>query len=323
MSAPPAESKVAPSLSIVATLYHSEPYVREFCDRAAASAQRAGADYEIILVNDGSPDNALQVAKEYADSHERVTVVDLSRNFGHFKAMMAGLSYCQTDFVFLIDSDLEEEPEWLDDFWRSLRANEADVVYGVQITRKGKLFERVSGALYYRFVRTVTGLQIPTNVVTARLMTRRYVSALLRFQEREIDIAGLWVLTGFHQVAHPIKKHSTSETTYTLTRKLNLLVDSVTSFTNRPLIAIFYLGVFISVVAGGSTCYLIVNRYLLDTPLSGWTSVMASVWLLGGLIISFLGLIGIYLAKVFSETKQRPNAIVREVYSKCRPSRSS
>lgn len=320
MSAPAAEAKVAPSLSVVATLYRSEAYISEFCERAAAAARKLGMEYEIILVNDGSPDQSLSVAKQYADTHERVTVVDLSRNFGHFKAMMAGLSYCDSDLVFLIDSDLEEEPEWLVDFWQSLNDNAADVTYGVQTVRKGKLFERVSGAIYYRVVRALTGLPIPANLVTARLMTRRYVSALLRFQEREIDIAGLWLLTGFHQVAHPIKKHSTSETTYTLTRKINLLVDSVTSFSNLPLIAIFYLGVLISVIAAAFGCYLIVNRYLLDTPLSGWTSVMASVWLLGGLTISFVGVIGIYLAKVFNEAKQRPNHIVREIYPKARAS---
>lgn len=306
------------SLSIIATLYHSESYVSEFCERAAAAAQKLTNEYEIILVNDGSPDQSLRVAKQYADTHERVTVVDLSRNFGHHKAMMAGLSYCQNDFVFLIDSDLEEEPEWLGDFWQSLNANEADVVYGVQTVRRGKLFERVSGAIYYRVFRALTGLPIPNNIVTARLMTRRYVTSLMRFQEREIDIAALWVMTGFHQVPHPIKKHATSETTYTLVKKVNLLVDSITSFSNLPLIAIFYLGILISVIAGGFTCYLIVNRYLLDTPLSGWTSVMASVWLLGGLTISFVGLIGIYLAKVFSEAKQRPNIIVREIYPKTR-----
>jgi putative glycosyltransferase len=305
-------------LSIVATLYQSEPYVAEFCERAAGAARSLFPEFEIILVNDGSPDGSLRVAKQYADSHERVTIIDLSRNFGHAKAIMAGLQHCQGDLVFLIDSDLEEEPEWLVDFWRSLNENDADVVYGVQGKRRGGFFDRLSGAIYYRLFRALTGLAIPFNLVTARLMTRRYVQALTCFEERELDIAGLWAITGFHQVSHSVKKHSTSPTTYTFAKKMNLLVDSITSFSNAPLIAIFYFGLLVSAVAAAFTCYLIVNRYVLDTPLSGWTSVMASVWLLGGLMISFVGVIGIYLAKVFSEAKRRPNTIVREIYPKSR-----
>lgn len=305
-------------LSIVATLYRSEEYVVEFCDRAAASARAIGKDFEIVLVNDGSPDGALRVAKEYADRHAEVTVVDLSRNFGHHQAMMAGLSHCQGSLVFLIDSDLEEEPEWLVEFSKTLSESGADVVYGVQAARRGGLFERVSGYLYYRVVQALTGLPIPSNLVTARLMTRRYVDALTRFEEREIDIAGLWALTGFLQVPYTIKKHSTSATTYTLALKVRLLIDSVTSFSAAPLIGIFYFGVLVSALAALFLCYLILNRYFLDTPLSGWTSVMASVWLLGGLQISFIGAIGIYLAKVFTETKRRPNTIVREIYAPTR-----
>ena len=323
MSAHNAEAKVLPRLSIVATLYHSERYITEFCERAAAAAGAFTGRFEIILVNDGSPDRSLEVAKQYADTHEQVTIVDLSRNFGHQKAMMAGLSHSQGEFVFLLDSDLEEEPEWLNEFWRSLDENVADVVYGVQVARRGGLFERLSGAIYYRVFRALSGLPIPDNIVTARLMTRRYVAALTSFEEREIDIAGLWAITGFHQVAHPVKKHSSSDTTYTLARKVNLLIDSITSFSSLPLIAIFYFGIFVSSIAALFTCYLVVNWAFLDSPLSGWTSVMASVWLLGGLIISFVGIIGIYLAKVFSEAKRRPNTIVREIYSKSRETHSS
>ena len=301
-------------LSIVATLYESEIYIPEFCDRAAAAAATLAQDYEIILVNDGSPDDSLLVAKRYADAHDRVTVIDLSRNFGHHKAMMAGLAHAHGDLVFLIDSDLEEEPEWLIAFVKLLQESGSDVVYGVQTKRRGGLLDRLSGALYYRTFRAFTGLPIPFNLVTARLMTRRYVNALTRFEEREIDIAGLWAITGFEQTPCPVTKHVSSRTTYTFARKLNLLIDSITSFSSSPLVAIFYFGLFVSAVATAFTCYLIVNWLFLDTPLSGWTSVMASIWLLGGLLMSFVGIIGIYLAKVFSEAKRRPNTIIREVY---------
>lgn len=304
-------------LSIVATLYRSAQYIEEFCRRASSAArQRDGDDYEIVLVNDGSPDDSLELAIHLCESDPHVIVVDLSRNFGHHKAMMTGLAHARGEHVFLIDSDLEEEPEWLLCFSEQMARDRCDVVYGVQAQRKGDIFERWSGQCYYRFLKALTGMALPENVVTARLMTRRYVNALLRYDERELFMAGLWHTTGFDQRPQTVNKHSTSETTYSFRRKLSLLVNSVTSFSNAPLIGIFYIGVAISFVAGAYTAYLVVYWLFLAKPLSGWTSVMASIWLLGGLVISFIGVVGIYLSKIFSETKRRPYTIVRQIYGR-------
>ena len=304
-------------LSVVATLYQSASYIEEFCRRTEDVAMSLVGDaYEIVLVNDGSPDDSLRVALQLRQSHPQLTVVDLSRNFGHHKAMMTGLAHASGDRVFLIDSDLEEEPEWLLNFTERMGQERCDVVYGVQVQRKGSWFERWSGEWFYALFHALTGLTLPKNVVTARLMTRRYVEALLRHDEREVFMAGLWHITGFDQRAHAVTKKSTSETTYTFRRKFALLINSVTSFSSAPLVAIFYFGICISLLAGTGTLYLIVNWLFLARPLSGWTSVMMSIWLLGGLIISFIGIIGIYLSKVFSETKRRPYSIVRQVYGK-------
>jgi len=304
-------------LSIVATLYHSALYLNEFHKRASTVAERmTGGDYEIILVNDGSPDNCLDLALSITEIDPKVVVVDLSRNFGHHKAMMTGLAYAKGDRVFLIDSDLEEEPEWLEAFALQMDQELCDVVYGVQQRRKGGWFERWSGLFFYRLFNALTGLSLPENIVTARLMTRRYVLALLSHKEREVFMAGLWHITGFDQRQHGVVKHSTSESTYTFQKKMSLLVNSVTSFSNTPLISIFYIGILISSFALIYIVYLATNWFLLEKPLSGWTSVMASIWLLGGMIISFIGVIGIYLSRIFSETKQRPYTIVRQVHAK-------
>lgn len=304
-------------LSIVATLYQSAPYVTEFYQRITVAArQLAGDDYEIVLVNDGSPDHSLDLAVEIAHRDTHVIVVDLSRNFGHHKAMMTGLGYARGASVFLIDSDLEEEPEWLTRFAEQMNRESCDVVYGVQEKRKGNWFERWSGQWFYQLFRILTGLQLPQNVVTARLMSRRYVEALLRHQEREVFMAGLWHITGFVQAPHTVRKHSTSDTTYTFRRKMSLLVNSVTSFSNAPLVSIFYIGVSISAFAVLYISYLVTHWLFFARPLSGWTSVMASIWLLGGMIISFIGIVGIYLSKIFSETKQRPYTIVRQIHGK-------
>lgn len=303
-------------LSVVATLYKSAPYIREFHERASAAARElAGEDYEIVLVNDGSPDNSLDLAVELTQHDTHLVVVDLSRNFGHHKAMMTGLAHAKGERIFLIDSDLEEEPEYLLAFADHMRSDNCDVVYGVQERRKGSWFERWSGQWFYRFFRVFTGLALPQNVVTARLMTRRYVDALLRHEEREVFLAGLWHITGFDQRAHTVNKHDSSATTYDLRRKVSVLVNSVTSFSNVPLIGIFYIGISISLLASVYIAYLIV-QWMLARPLSGWTSVMASIWLVGGLIISFIGVVGIYLSKIFSETKRRPYTIVRQIYAK-------
>jgi len=304
-------------LSIVATLYQSAAYIAEFHQRASAAArQLVGEDYEVVLVNDGSPDNSLDLAVQLTESDDHVVVVDLSRNFGHHKAMMTGLAHARGENVFLIDSDLEEEPEWLTAFAEQMENGKCDVVYGVQERRKGGVFERWSGQWFYRFFKMLTGLSLPENIVTARLMTRRYVDALLRHKEREVFMAGLWHITGFIQAARTVKKHSTSETTYTFRRKMSLLVNSVTSFSNAPLIGIFYIGLAISLIAILYIFYLSIYWLFLARPLSGWTSVMASIWLLGGMVISFIGVVGIYLSKIFSETKQRPYTIVMQVYGK-------
>lgn len=301
--------------SVVATLYHSEPHLEEFWRRTSAVArQLAGDDYQIVLVNDGSPDNSGEIAIRLSESDPHVLVVDLSRNFGHHKAMMTGLAHATGDLVFLIDSDLEEEPEWLLPFSARMAAEKCDVVYGVQQKRRGPAFDRWSGRIFYRSFRLLTRLELPDNVVVARLMTRRYVDALLRHDEREVFIAGLWVLTGFAQSPHEITKHSTSVSTYTMRRKVAQFVDAVASFSSAPLIGIFFLGCIISFFAAIYIAFIMVNWLTHANPPSGWTSVIASVWLLGGLIIAFIGVIGVYLSKIFSETKRRPYTIVRQIH---------
>jgi putative glycosyltransferase len=304
-------------LSIVTTLYRSATYIKEFHRRASAAAREiAGDDYEIVFVNDGSPDNSLDIAMEVLNSDHHVVIVDLSRNFGHHKAMMTGLAHTVGDQVFLIDSDLEEEPEYINLFAKQMDSSSVDVVYGIQSKRKGGWLERITGEIFYMLFDALAGITLPRNVVTARLMSRRYVDALLMHREREVFMAGLWHITGFQQLPLAVTKHSTSKTTYTIKRKLSLLVNSVTSFSNAPLIFIFYIGATISTLSAIYIIYLVLHWSLWGKPLSGWTSVMASIWLLGGMIISFIGVIGIYLSKIFSEAKQRPYTIVRQIHEK-------
>jgi putative glycosyltransferase len=306
-------------LSIVTTLYNSAPYLVEFYDRVCATTGQISDDFEVIFVNDGSPDKSLEVALELHRKDPRIRVIDLSRNFGHHKAIMTGLAYARGDLVFLLDSDLEEEPELLRVFHEALSTNQADVVFGVQQKRKGDLFERLAGNLYFRVFNLMSVQQIPPNHITARLMTRRYVAALMQYREREFVLSGLWVLTGFKQIPIAVTKHHTSPSTYNLRRKFSHLVNAITSFSNRPLILIFYLGTLIMMLASLAALDMIIRRIFFGVMLEGWASLIVSIWLLGGITIFCLGVIGIYLAKIFSETKQRPYTIIRDVYERNSP----
>jgi putative glycosyltransferase len=170
--------------------------------------------------------------------------------------------------------------------------------------------------MYFTVFNLLSDCPIPENLVTVRLMTRRYVSALVAHGEREMIIAGLWALTGFHQVPVGVTKHRRSVTTYSLKHKVSVLVNAITSFSARPLEFIFYLGLTIGGLASMAAAYLIVRRLFFGVMLPGWPSLVVSVWLLGGLILACLGVIGIYLSKIFIETKQRPYTIVRHVYER-------
>ena len=301
-------------LSVVTTLFRSAGTVEEFHRRAAAAAGNLTDEYEIVMVVDGSPDDSLERALSLQARDPHVVVVDLSRNFGHHPAMMAGLTHATGDLVFLIDSDLEESPEWLADFDRVRQDRGADVVYGVQGARKGGFLERVTGWLFFSTINLLLDHPLPRNVLTARLMTRRYVRALLRHRERQIVIAGLWVITGFDQVAVTVAKVARRHSAYTLRQRLAVMIRAVTSFSARPLIYVVAMGLAISIVALGVTIYFLLGRLLWGRFLEGWLSVFLSIWLLGGLIIFSVGMVGVYVSHLFVETKRRPLYLVRAVH---------
>ena len=145
-------------------------------------------------------------------------------------------------------------------------------------------------------------------------MTREYVAALMRHQEREFVMSGLWALTGFNQLPITVTKHYKARSSYGLRRKLSHLVNAITSFSSKPLVLIFYLGCFILLVSSIAAVDMIVRKILFGTLLQGWASLIVSVWLLGGLTIFCLGVIGIYLSKIFIEVKQRPYTIIKRVF---------
>ncbi len=301
-------------LSIVSTLYRSVSTIDEFCTRVLSVAERITDDIEIVLVNDGSPDSSLELALERHRADPRIVVVDLARNFGHHKAMMTGLAHARGDLIFLIDCDLEEEPELLTEFYLTLQNKNCDVVYGVQEARRGGLVERITGALFFSVVETLSDYKLPRNLVTVRLMKREYVRTLVRHRDREFLIAHLWDIVGFRQVPLKIKKLSLSPTTYSLSRRLEMGVKYVTTTSTKLLYYFLYAGISVAGLSALTILYLLIRYLLSGVGVDGWTSLIVSVWFFGGLTTLILGVLGIYIANILSESKRRPYTIVRQVH---------
>jgi putative glycosyltransferase len=297
-------------------MYRSAPFIAEYYDRMTKAAAALTADYEIILVNDGSPDDSLQRALALARNDPYLKVVDLSRNFGHHHAIMAGLSQAEGERVFLIDIDLEEQPEWLLAFATEQERSQADVVFGVQQERVGGVTRRNLGALFYKLFNLVSETKIPENLCTVRILTRNFVRALLTLKDRNLFLAGNFAWAGFEQVPIAVKKTPRrGPSNYNLRRTIRLFFDAVSSFSSYPLRAIFATGLIISLLSALVGAEMAIRKMLHpETVILGFSSIIVSIWFLGGLIIFFLGVIGLYLSKIFIEVKDRPLFIIRKVY---------
>jgi putative glycosyltransferase len=304
-------------VSIVTTLYYSEKFLPEFYAQTRNALTKITDDYEMIFVDDGSPDNSASYILGLQNEDPRVVLIELSRNFGHHQAIITGLQHARGEYVFLIDCDLEEDPKLLKEFWDTLNVRpEVDVVYGIQEKRKGGIFERTSGAMFYKLLNRVTNIKYPANTLTARLMKRKYVDAVLRYTEKTLDIWTVFILVGFKQEGFIATKKSKGSSTYTLTRKLSRGIEIITSVSHRPLYLIFFIGLIWLFISTVSICIILIKKFIYGNQIEGWASIMASVWLIGGVIIFLLGVIAIYLSKMFLEVKNRPVSITKTVYRK-------
>lgn len=304
-----------PELSVVTTLYRSEEFVRPFYDRLSAALAALGVSYEIIFVDDGSPDGAATAVHQLLAADPRITLVELSRNFGHHYAAYAGLEHARGDLVYITDIDLEEQPEWIGEFYRARRETGVDVVYGVDRRRAGSSFKRLSGSLFYRLFNRLSDIKIPGNLCTVRLMTREYVEALRQVRDRNLFLAGSYAWAGFRQHALFVdRKRRRAGSTYSVGRMASLFINAITSFTSYPLKLIFLLGTAIAALAGLLGAVVIARKLAAPATVElGWPSVVLSIWFLGGLNIAFLGVIGIYIGRIFNEVKDRPIYIIKRV----------
>jgi len=302
-------------LSIVTTLYNSSSYIKEFHERIVQQACQITPEYEIVLVNDGSPDSSLASALDLASNHPNVKVIDLPKNYGHHRAMMIGLEHSVGEYVYLTDVDLEEPPESLTLFWNEINSDvEMDVIYGITKSKKRPLLRGFLSNSFYTLFNYFTDTPISPDHMVSRLMRRQYVDALLQHPERELFIAALWLHVGFNQKGIETLKDFNGDSSYTLVKRIKLAVNALTAFSSKPLIYIFYLGMTITALAVIASFFILVKKFFYDDVLQGWTTIVLAIYLMGGVTVFSLGIIGIYISKIYTEVKSRPVNLVRRVY---------
>lgn len=305
-----------PEISVVSTLYRSRRFLEQFLTEAVAALAACGfTRYEIVLVNDGSPDDSLEYALARKSQLPELVIVDLSRNFGHHHAAQAGLRYARGDLLFLIDCDMEVPPAILTTFHEKMSATGCDAVFAYQEARSGNAFQRMSGWLFWQGFNALSDVRVPENICTERLLTRRFVDAFLMLGDHNLFLGGMMTWTGFVQIGVPVtKKPRAGPSAYSIFGRIKLMVNAISAFSSRPLTWLFYAGISITVISAVLIVYLIARKFLFDDALLGFTSIMAMLIMSLGIMTTAIGTLGIYLGKVFNQVQQRPNVIVRDIY---------
>jgi polyisoprenyl-phosphate glycosyltransferase len=302
-------------ISVVSPVYRAERILPDLCARLDAVLAGLAARYEIVLVDDRSPDRSWAVLQELAGRYPRLLAVRLSRNFGQHYAITAGLDLARGEHVVVMDCDLQDLPE---DIPRLMaRAREGcDVVLARRIVRADSAFKRAGSAVFYRVFALLSGYEMDARVGTFRVLHRRVVQALGEMRESYRFFGALveWLgfSTGYVDVQHAARPEGRS--TYDLKRLLRLTLDGMVSFSNRPLTLSVGLGALISCLAALYGCYLI-GRYLTEgaIPVQGWMSTVVILSFMSGLILFNLGIVGVYLGRIYNQTKGRPLYVVDRI----------
>ena len=302
--------------SIVVPCFNEEACLVELHQRLSAAARSvAGADYELVLVNDGSSDGSWPAMRRLAADDAHVVAINLSRNHGHQLALTAGLDLCRGDTVLIIDADLQDPPELLAPMLQAMRESGADVVYGVRRSRSGETaFKRATAHGFYRLLSRATEVDIPLDAGDFRLMSRRALDALLAMPEQARFIRGMVAWIGFKQVpfAYDRQTRFAGETKYPLRKMIRFALDALTGFSSAPLKLASHVGFGLSV---GSVLLVLYIAYawLSGRSIQGWTSLMLIVVILGAIQMFVLALMGEYIGRLYNEAKKRPLYIVEEI----------
>ncbi|MDD3181652.1 MAG: glycosyltransferase family 2 protein [Alphaproteobacteria bacterium] len=303
-------------LSIVVPCYNEAEGLAELCCRVeAVSVDVVGPAYELILVNDGSTDDTLDVLHSLARTLPNLVVVNLSRNHGHQLALSAGLSVSSGARVFILDADLQDPPELLAQMMLQMDQNKADVVFGQRIARKGEsLFKRITAKLFYKFFGKLADTKVPADTGDFRLMSRRATDLLANMPEASRYLRGMISWIGLKQIAFPYVRQprQTGHSKYPLRKMIHFALEAITSFSIVPLRLASYTGALFGIIGLGLMAY-VMRAWLAGETVQGWTSLMVVVLVLGSVQLLCLGVFGEYLGRLYMESKRRPLFIIESI----------
>ena len=301
-------------ISIVLPCYKSASYIDRLYDELSKTLLSLAMNYEIIFVDDGSPSQDWQKIASLCKKDAHVIGVQLSRNFGQHSAIYAGLQHSTGDWVVVMDSDMQDHPSLISNLFN--KANEGyDIVFAKRANQKVSLMKRLSSSLFYAIFNYLTEIKIPPLIGNFGIYKKNVIESILSMKEykRNFVIMTNWV--GFKSATidtyRPDREESKS--TYSFKKLTSFALSSIIYFSNKPLVLIVKIGFMISFTSILFALYFIAKKIIIGTAITGWTSLIVSMFILGGLQISFLGIIGIYLGQIFYQTKKRPTFITKQL----------
>ena len=308
-------------LATVSPCYNEEEVLRQSVERLTALFEKMIADQLIstdsmmVFVNDGSRDRTWQIITELHAENRFVRGINLARNVGHQNAIMAGMMTAKewADAVITIDADLQDDilciPQMVKDC-----SDGFDIVYGVKVSRKADpLMKRLTAQAFYKLQASM-GVESVFNHADFRLMSRRALQMLSGYDERNLYLRGLIPMIGLPSttVDDVISERQAGTSKYTLNKMLNLALDGITSFSVKPLYNIIYLGIVFLVISFGIAIYVL-HALITGTAVPGWSSLILSVWLVGGFVLICVGITGVYIGKIYNEVKHRPLYNIQDI----------
>ena len=303
-----------PLISIVVPAYNEEEVLTEFHETVDKTLSKLAVDLEIVYVNDGSTDATLDIINTLRANDERITLIDLSRNFGKEIALSAGLHKAAGDAVVVIDADLQDPPELIPELIKEWQ-NGYDVVYAKRTVRDGEsILKKSTAHFFHRLIQRVGKFSIPADTGDFRILSRRAVNALNTFKEHHRFMKGLFAWIGFKQKAVHYKRdpRRAGKSKWSYWRLWNFALDGITSFTIAPLKISTYVGTITALSAFGYGIYMVIETLLHGNEVPGYPSLIVIILMLGGIQLVAIGILGEYLGRIFNETKQRPLYFINE-----------
>ena len=305
------------SLSIIIPVFNEQAVFPRLFSRLKELLSRLPMRVEVIFVNDGSLDSSLELLIEASKSDSRIRIIDLSRNFGHQIAISAGLDYCAGEAAVIMDADLQDPPEMILDMVELWRAG-WDIVYGRRADRLGESrFKSLTARIFYWLLNRIAEVEIPADVGDFRLVDRRVIRAFRRMPERDRFVRGMFAWLGFRQCAVNFARQPRAAglTKYPFPKMFVLALDAALSFSDAPLRVIVRVGLFVSILAIVGGLVAAVLRAIGVPMAQGWTSLMVVITFLMGVNFLLIGIVALYVGRIYEEVKGRPLYLVREHYT--------